>query len=76
MVSLSAYAPATFTPPPGNILISVRCWVDPWGQWKIPMTLSGIETAILKLLAQCLNQLRHRVYLGVTANIYVGGGHI
>ena len=54
------------------VLIYVTGWVDPRaivrlegsGQWKIPMTLSGIKPATSWLVAQHLNHWMHSMYMG------------
>jgi hypothetical protein len=55
------------------VLMPVRGWVDLEGlsHWQIPVTRSEIEPATFRFVAQCVNQLRHRVPpLGLCAVVF------
>jgi hypothetical protein len=49
------------------VIVSLSGWVDHMViglcQWKIPVEISGIETATFRLVAQWLNQLHHCLLL-------------
>jgi len=83
VVRLSALCTGCLPPPsPQEIFlvrISVKGWDDPravvrperFGQWKIPPTPSGIEPTTFRLVAQCLDQMRHRVPPNITTKQFM-----
>jgi hypothetical protein len=61
--------------PPGRFLVLFEAEATPGlDQFKNLMTSSGIEPAIFRLVAECLNELRYRVLLFSVLHFLISDG--